>query len=53
MFCIIWDIKLLSLGKTDSGLCVSVTTMVNRLLERPIVQDFFFLKPARGQLNLH
>lgn len=41
MFCIIWDIKLLSLGKTDPALCVSVTIVVNRLLERATVQAFF------------
>lgn len=42
MFCIVWDIKLFSLGKTDSILYVSGTTVVNRLLYRVIVQAFFW-----------
>lgn len=42
MFCITWDIKLFSAGKTDAGVCVSVTTVVNRLLEGAIVQVFLW-----------
>lgn len=49
MFCIIWDIKLFFLRKI---MHLYVTRVVNRLLERAIVQAFF-LKPAWGQLNLH
>lgn len=41
MLCIIRGIKLFSLGKTDSMFYVSVTTVVNRLLYRAIVQAFF------------